>query len=116
MQSQALSLLGANPTALVTQPEPGGGGGSSPVNQLTEGLEGFPRGMGPHPREVRAFFSCLTQSTIPSPLSKLKRRPDSLEATQWAPRDLRRDLRGERHPWLALEARPDSPGESGTPP
>lgn len=46
MQSQALSLLGANPTALVTQPEPGGGGGSSPVNQLTEGLEGFPRGMG----------------------------------------------------------------------
>ena len=38
------------------------------------------------------------------------------EATQWAPRDLRRDLRGERHPWLALVARPDSPGESGTPP
>ena len=30
-------------------------------------------------------------------LSKLKRRPDSIEATQWAPRDLRRDLRGERH-------------------
>ena len=29
------------------------------------------------------------------------------------PRDLRRDLRGERHPWLALEARPDSPGEIG---
>ena len=40
----------------------------------------------------------------------------ALEATQWAPRDLRRDLRGEQHPWLALEARPDSPGESGTPP
>ena len=49
-------------------------------------------------------------------VSKLKRRPDSIEATQWAPRDLRRDLRGERHPLLALEARPDSPGESGTPP
>ena len=38
-------------------------------------------------------FFCLTQSTIPSPLSKLKRRPDSLEATQWAPRDLHCDLR-----------------------
>ena len=31
---------------------------------------------------MSAFFSCLTQSTIPCPLSKLKRRPDSLKATQ----------------------------------
>ena len=59
---------------------------------------------------MRAFFSCLTQTAILSPLSKLKRRPDSIEATQWAPRDLRCDLRGERHPLLALESRPDSPG------
>ena len=49
-------------------------------------------------------------------VAKLKRRPDSLEATQWAPRDLRRDLRGERHPLLALETRPDSPGEPGMQP
>ena len=28
--------------------------------------------------------------------------PDSLEATQWAPRDLRHDLRGEWHPLLVL--------------
>ena len=36
---------------------------------------------------------------------------DSLEAAQGAPRDQRRDLRGERSPWLPLETRPDSPGE-----
>ena len=35
---------------------------------------------------------------IPGPLSKLKRRVDSLEATQWAPRDPRRHSRGERLP------------------
>ena len=40
----------------------------------------------------------------------------ALEATQWAPRDLRHDLRGEWHPLLALETRPGSPGESGTHP
>ena len=39
-------------------------------------LEETPRR--PRPREVRAFFSCLTQSAIPSPLSKLQRRLDSL--------------------------------------
>ena len=33
---------------------------------------------------------------IPGPLSKRKRRLDSLEAAQGAPRDLRRDSRGER--------------------
>ena len=31
---------------------------------------------------------------------------DSLEATQWAPRDPRRGSRGERSPLLPLEARP----------
>ena len=40
-------------------------------------------------------------------------RMDSLEATQWAPRDPRRGSRGERSPLLPLEARPDSPVESG---
>ena len=44
----------------------------------------------PRPREVRAFFSCLSWRAIPSPLSKLKIRLDSLEATQRAPRDPRR--------------------------
>ena len=34
----------------------------------------------------------------------------SLEATQWAPRDLRHGSRRERSPLLPLEARPDSPG------
>ena len=45
------------------------------------------------------------------PLSKRKRRLDSLEAAQGAPGEPRRDSRGERSPWLPLETRPDSPGE-----
>ena len=32
----------------------------------------------------------------------------TLEAAQGAPRDPRRDSRGERSPWLPLETRPDS--------
>ena len=32
----------------------------------------------PRPRELRAFFSCLAWRAIPSPLSKLKRRLDTL--------------------------------------
>ena len=70
----------------------------------------------PRPREVRAFFSCLAWRVITSPLSKVKRRLDSLEATQGAPRYPRRDSGGERSPLLPLEARPDSPGvEEGGP-
>ena len=42
---------------------------------------------------------------IPGPLSKRKRRLDSLEAAQGAPRVPRRDSRGERSPWLPLETR-----------
>ena len=41
---------------------------------------------------------------------------DTLEAAQGAPRDPRRDSRGERSPWLPLETRPDSPGEPGMQP
>ena len=40
----------------------------------------------------------------------------ALEAAQGAPRDPRRDSRGERSPWLPLETRPDSPGEPGMQP
>ena len=67
----------------------------------------------PRPRELRVFFSCLAWRAIPSPLSKLKRRLDTLESTHWAPRDPCRDLRGKWSPLLPLEARPDSLGESG---
>ena len=56
-------------------------------------------------------MSCMAWRAIPGPLSKLKRRLDSLEATQWAPRDPRRHSSGERSPWLPLETRPDSPRE-----
>ena len=39
-------------------------------------------------RELRAFFSCMAWRAIPGPLSKRKRRLDSLEAAQgWAPLD-----------------------------
>ena len=68
------------------------------------------------PREVRAFFSCLAWRAITNPLSKVKRRLDSLEATQGEPRYQRRDSGGERSPLLPLEARPDSPGEHGMQP
>ena len=39
-----------------------------------------------------------------------KRRLDSLEAAQGAPRDPRRDSRGERSLFIPFETRPDSPG------
>ena len=54
----------------------------------------------PRPREVRAFFSCLSWRAIPSPLSKLKIRLESLEATQRALRDPRR---GSREATLQLD-------------
>ena len=47
-------------------------------------------------------------------LSKRKRRLDSLEATQGAPRAPRRDLTGERSPFFPLKTRPDSPGALGS--
>ena len=52
-------------------------------------------------REPRAFFSCMAWRAIPGPLSKRKRRLDSFEAAQGAPRDPRRDSRGERSSVLA---------------
>ena len=63
--------------------------------------------------EMRAFFSCMAWRAIPSPLSKLKRRLDSLEATQWASRDTCLDSRGERSPLLLLETSSDPLGETG---
>ena len=53
---------------------------------------------------------------IPAVPCARRRRVDSLEAAQGAPRDPRRDSRGERSPWLPLETRPDSPGEPGMQP
>ena len=67
----------------------------------------------PRHREMRAFFSCLAWRVITSPLSKVKRRLDSLEATKWAPRGARRDSKGERSPLLPFDMKPDSLGESG---
>ena len=56
------------------------------------------------------LFSCMARKTIPSHLSKLHRRLHSLYATQWAPRDTRRDSTGERSPFFPLKTRPYSPG------
>ena len=39
--------------------------------------------------------------------------PKTLDAAQGAPRDPRRDSRGERSPWHPLETRPDSQGVAG---
>ena len=58
------------------------------------------------------LFSCMARKTIPSHLSKLHRRLHSLYATQWAPRDTRRESTGEWSPFFPLKTRPDSPGES----
>ena len=63
--------------------------------------------------EMRAFFSCMAWSPIPSPLPKLHRRLDSLYYTHWAPRDTHRNSRRERNSLLTLELRTDSPDESG---
>ena len=77
----------------------------------------------PRHREMRAFFSCLAWRAIPGPLSKRKRRLDSLEAAQGAPRDPRRDSRGERSlgfpsrrgltPRGSLECNPEIPAFPG---
>ena len=53
-----------------------------------------------------ALFRCARPSGVP-------RGPAT---AQGAPRDPRRDSRGERSPWLPLETRPDSPGEPGMQP
>ena len=65
---------------------------------------------------MTAFFSSMAWRAIPSPLSKLHSRLDSLLVTQWTPRHTRRDSRGKRSTLLPLETRPDFPGESGMPP
>ena len=62
----------------------------------------------PRHREIRAFVFCVAWRAFPSPLSKPHRRLDSLYATQWAPRNTRRDSRGKQNPLLPLETRPDS--------
>ena len=62
----------------------------------------------PRHREMRSFVFCVAWRAFPSPLSKLHRRLDSLYATQWAPRNTRRDSRGKQNPLLPLETRPDS--------
>ena len=61
--------------------------------------------------EMWPFFSCRGYRAIPSPLSKLHRRLDYIYATQWAPRDTRRNSRGEWNSLLPHQTRPDSPGE-----
>ena len=45
----------------------------------SHGAGGQAQGLG---RELRAFFSCMAWRAIPGPLSKRKRRLDSLEAAQ----------------------------------
>src|SRR5574337_1506950 len=57
----------------------------------------------PRHREMRAFVSCMASRPISRPLSKRLRRLDSLESTQRAPRDTRRDSRAERGSLLPLE-------------
>ena len=65
----------------------------------------------PRHHEMKPLFSCRPYRAILSPRSKLHRRLDSLYATQWAPRDIHRNSRGERSSLLPLKTRPDSPGE-----
>ena len=59
------------------------------VSQSSVKLQGAeisqPTNPRPRPRELRAFFSCMAWRAISGPLSKRKRRLDSLEAAQGAP-------------------------------
>ena len=55
---------------------------------------------------------CLRRGVLASGASQER----TGESAQGAPRDPRRDSRGERSPWLPLETRPDSPGEPGMQP
>src|SRR5574339_273709 len=64
----------------------------------------------PRHREMRAFVSCMASRPISRPLSKRLRRLDSLESTQRAPRDTRRDSRAERGSLLPLEMNACLPG------
>ena len=57
-------------------------------------------------RVYKHYMINRTNFRVPGPLSKLKRRLDSLEATQGAPRDPGRDSRGERS--LGLQGYPTS--------
>ena len=74
---------------------PANAGDMGPILGLVDWEDALEKEMATHSsREMRAFFSCMSWSTIPCPVSKLKRRLDSLEAAQGAPRDPRRDSRG----------------------
>ena len=79
----------------------------------------------PRPRELRARdgvsrevpCSALKGETVPDSLPATPRSPPTrrvppraLEAAQGAPRDPRRDSRGERSPWLPLETQAWKPG------
>ena len=59
-----------------------------------------------NPRDGGAWWA--TVYGVAQSRTRLKRL--TLEAAQGAPREPRRDSRGERSPWLPLETRPDSPG------
>ena len=58
---------------------------------------------------ITAFPKAASRPGAPTP----RAQACALEAAQGAPRDSRRDSRGERSPWLPLEPRPDSPWEPG---
>ena len=64
----------------------------------------------------KSLMSLLYVTHIPLPVLLHSRQVTRERGSQWAPRDPRRDSRGERSLFLPLEARPDSPGEPGMQP
>ena len=92
-----------------------GGGHSHAARAPGDPIDGSPPGSPiPGILQSRSLSGGGGKPSFPSPsagdLRELPRVPLTLEAAQGAPRDPRRDSRGERSPWLPLETRPDSPG------
>ena len=100
----SLSVL----VSLVCMPSSGSGGSKRPASRLERRAESLasPRDEAPlrchRPREVRAVFSCLAWRAIRSPLSKVKRRLDALEATQGAASPVPGILQARTLEWVAI--------------
>ena len=57
------------------------------------------------------FYLCVYLSMDTFTVNIISNVTMNMGLTQGAPRDPRRDSRGERSPWLPLETSPESPGD-----
>ena len=96
--------FGGGPARRSAGAGPGAGSGGQPPAPRLRGGKGSPGTWAPSVE--------LRRGSQPSPwVARESWGLRSSEAAQGAPREPRRDSRGERSPWLPLETRPDSPGD-----